>query len=63
MPIANVQIMEGRSQEQKELLISKVTESIAEALDVPTQNVRVLIQELPKGNFGIGGVSAEKLGR
>ena len=48
MPIAQVHIMEGRSDEQKELLIAEVTRAIAHSLDAPAQNVRVMITEMPK---------------
>ncbi len=63
MPIVQVNIMEGRSDEQKENLIHEITEACARALDAPQQNVRVLINEMPKQHFGIGGQSAHKLGR
>lgn len=63
MPIANIQMMEGRTAEQKDKLIRKVTDAIMESLDAPEGNVRVLINEIPKQHFGIGGKSADKLGR
>lgn len=63
MPIAQINIMEGRSDEQKEALIEEVTAAISRALDAPEQNIRVLIQEVPRQNWGIAGQSAEKLGR
>ncbi|MCP4597385.1 2-hydroxymuconate tautomerase [Neptuniibacter sp.] len=63
MPIANIQMMEGRTPEQKAKLIRKVTDAIMESLDAPEGNVRVLINEIPKPHFGIGGQSADKLGR
>jgi len=63
MPIAVIHIMEGRSDEKKERLIAEVSEAITRSLDAPLESVRVLIDEMPKQHFGIGGVSAEKLGR
>ncbi len=63
MPIANIQMMEGRTAEQKAKLIRKVTDAIMESLDAPEGNVRVLINEIPKQHFGIGGQSEDKLGR
>ncbi|WP_286239498.1 2-hydroxymuconate tautomerase [Neptuniibacter halophilus] len=63
MPIAQIQMMEGRTPEQKEALIRKVTDAIMLALDAPEPSVRVLINEIPKPHFGIGGVAADKLGR
>lgn len=63
MPIATINIIEGRSDEQKEKLIIKVTQAINEAIDAPEANVRVIINEMPKQHFGIGGQSVKKMGR
>mgnify|MGYP001293516930 FL=1 len=63
MPIAQINILEGRTDEQKEALIKEVSEAIVRSLDAPIESVRVIINEMPKQHFGIGGQSAEKLGR
>lgn len=63
MPLAHIYMMEGRTEEQKKAVIEKVTRALCEAVDAPAQNVRVVIQEVPKTNWGIGGVSAKELGR
>lgn len=63
MPIAQIYIMEGRSDEKKEKLIEKITDAMVEVLDAPRDVVRVIITEMPKQHFGIGGSSAKKLGR
>lgn len=63
MPILQVNLMEGRTQAQKEKLIAAVTAAVVESIGAPKESVRVLINEMPKGHFGIAGQSAEKLGR
>lgn len=63
MPIVHIHIMEGRSDEKKERLIAEVTDAICRSLDAKPETVRIIIQEMPKAHFGIGGVSAKKLGR
>lgn len=63
MPIAHLYILEGRDEEKKERLIAEVTEAIHRAIDAPPEAVRVIITEMPKGHFGIGGQSAKKRGR
>ncbi|WP_454839887.1 2-hydroxymuconate tautomerase [Pseudomonas hormoni] len=63
MPIAQLYIIEGRTDEQKEMLIREVSEAMSRSLDAPIERVRVLINEVPKSQFGIGGVPASKLGR
>lgn len=63
MPIIQVNLMEGRTDEQKENLIQEVSQAAARTLDAPLETVRVIINEMPKQHFGIGGQSAKKLGR
>lgn len=63
MPVAQINILEGRTDEQKEMLIREVTDAIARSLGAPTESVRIIITEMPKQHFGMGGQSAKKLGR
>ncbi|GAC18640.1 4-oxalocrotonate tautomerase [Paraglaciecola arctica] len=63
MPIAQINIIEGRTDEQKETLISEVTDAIVRTIGAPKQSVRVIINEMPKQHFGIAGESAKKIGR
>ncbi|ATA56723.1 4-oxalocrotonate tautomerase [Variovorax sp. V35] len=63
MPFAQIYLIEGRTEEQKRALIEKVTRAIVEAVDAPKENVRVWLHDMPKENWGIGGVSAKDLGR
>ncbi|MCP4596910.1 2-hydroxymuconate tautomerase [Neptuniibacter sp.] len=63
MPILQVNMMEGRSEEQKERLIEELTVACVRALNAPQESVRVMINEMPKQHFGIGGSSAKKLGK
>ncbi|MGE4240572.1 2-hydroxymuconate tautomerase [Ramlibacter sp.] len=63
MPIANIQMIEGRTAEQKKAVIEKVTAALVEATGAPKETIRVLITELPKDNWGIAGVTARDLGR
>lgn len=63
MPFAQIYMLEGRTEEQKKAVIEKVTQALVEAVDAPIANVRVWIQDVPKENWGIAGVSAKELGR
>lgn len=63
MPFAHIHIIEGRTEEQKRAVIEKVTAALVEALGAPKENVRVWINDVPKENWGIAGVSAKDLGR
>lgn len=63
MPFAQIYLLEGRTEAQKRAVIEKVTQALVEAVGAPVNNVRVWIQEVPKENWGIAGVSAKDLGR
>jgi 4-oxalocrotonate tautomerase len=63
MPIANLQILQGREPPLKAALIHSVTAAIVDSLKVKPESVRVIITEVPPEHWGIGGVSAKELGR
>lgn len=63
MPIAQIYMMEGRTDEQKRLIIEKVTQALVEGAGSSPEQVRVLIHEMPKTQWGIGGKTAKELGR
>ena len=63
MPFAQIHIIEGRTEEQKRAIIEKVTAALVEAVGAPVDTVRVLISEVPKTQWGIGGKTAKDLGR
>lgn len=46
MPIVQIQVIEGRKQEQIQNLISNVTDAVAKSLDVDVERVRVLVNEI-----------------
>ncbi|WP_175639605.1 4-oxalocrotonate tautomerase [Metabacillus schmidteae] len=60
MPIINVNIMEGRPKEKIERVIADITKTITTTLEVPKENVRVIVTEIPKSHWGIAGESVEK---
>jgi len=53
--------MEGRPPEKVKELIANVTDTVAETLDAPKQNIRVLVTEMPKTHWGIAGVPASEI--
>lgn len=63
MPFAQIYMIEGRTEAQKKAVIEKVTQALVEAVGAPINTVRVLIQEVPAGHWGIAGVSAKDMGR
>lgn len=63
MPFAQIYLLEGRTDEQKKAVIEKVTQALQEAVGAPKENIRVWINDVPKTNWGIAGVTAKDLGR
>ena len=63
MPVIQVTLMEGRTDDQKEALIAALTEAAFSSIGAPRERVRILLNEIPKAHFGIGGKSAKALGR
>lgn len=57
MPIVNIQVLQGRPEEKIKDLIGSVTDSVANALEVPKERVRVIVTEVPKSHWGIAGVA------
>jgi 4-oxalocrotonate tautomerase len=63
MPFVQIFLLEGRTEEQKRVVIEKVTTAVCEAVDAPAENVRVWIHDMPKSNWGIAGQTAKDMGR
>ena len=60
MPIVQISMIAGRTPEKKEQLIKKVTDAIAEVLQIPADRVHIVINDLPRENLGEGGVPLSK---
>jgi 4-oxalocrotonate tautomerase len=57
MPIIRIELLEGRSPEQKKALIRQVSEAVTTSLGVRPEQVRVLLYELPADHWAIGGTT------
>ncbi len=56
MPILNVNMIKGRTLEQKREMVKEVTDSIAKTLNCDKEAVRILINEIDKEDISVGGV-------
>ena len=59
MPVVHVSAWEGFGKEKAETLIDKITEIFAE-IGIPREAVEVIVQEVPKSHWGIGGKPASQ---
>ncbi|NCU16334.1 2-hydroxymuconate tautomerase [Pallidibacillus pasinlerensis] len=58
MPIVTVKMLEGRSDDQKKVLVEKVTAAVTETTGAPAERVTVIIEEMKKNHFATAGVRA-----
>lgn len=62
MPIIQVNMLVGRTVEQKRKLVAGITNAVTESLGVQADQVRVMIHELGKDDYAIGGTTAAERG-
>ncbi len=55
MPIVQIDLLEGRTIEQKRALVEKVTEAVAETVNCPKENVTIILRDMPTYNLGKAG--------
>ena len=60
MPIVEVKMWKGVSEDAVEQIISGITKVFVE-LGIPERAIEVVIQEIPKTHWGIGGNPASKV--
>ena len=56
MPYIQVNLVEGRTQEQREKLAKAITDATAEILKVNKEDVWIEFADMPKTHFATGGV-------
>ncbi len=59
MPIIQVQVLEGRSDEKIKELIAGITDTVVRTLEVNPEQVRVIVQPIPHRYWGVGGDTKE----
>lgn len=61
MPIIEVNMVEGRTQEKKENMMRRVTEVVAETLECSTADVRIIIREMNPHHYSVDGDTFAKI--
>jgi 4-oxalocrotonate tautomerase len=56
MPVVTVQMWEGRTLEQKRALVAAITEAMVVHAGAKPDGLHVVIQEIPRENWGRAGV-------
>lgn len=55
MPTINVQLFEGRTQEQKRAFVKAITDATCATLNVSPDSVEVIMQEVKRENWATAG--------
>lgn len=61
LPVVQISMWAGRTDEQKKKIIEGVTDVLCEALNIKPENVTVIIYEVEKKNWGKSGKPASEL--
>jgi len=56
MPIVQIEILEGRTVEQKRAMVKEVTEAICRTINAPPEAVSIIIRERKFENYARAGV-------
>ncbi|WP_057765345.1 2-hydroxymuconate tautomerase [Companilactobacillus tucceti] len=56
MPLVHIELIEGRSQEQLKSMVEDVTEAISKNVGAPKENIHVVLNEMKKDRYAVGGV-------
>jgi len=60
MPIVRVDLWKGRDYEKKKELIKKLTDAVVESIGCPVDAVHIVINDVEKSDWGIGGLPASE---
>jgi 4-oxalocrotonate tautomerase len=55
MPIVQIELIEGRTVEQKRVLAEKVTKAIVESLNCPETAVSIIMRDMRTDNYAKAG--------
>ncbi len=58
MPLIEIHLLEGRTDEQKQALLTAVTAAVHDSIGAPLESIRVWVQEFSPREYMIAGVLA-----
>lgn len=56
MPILQVELLKGRTIEQKRSMVEKVTQALVETVNCKQEDVKIIIREMELEDYAVGGV-------
>ncbi|MBN2422848.1 2-hydroxymuconate tautomerase family protein [Candidatus Woesearchaeota archaeon] len=61
MPFVEIKLWKGRTDEQKKMMIQKVTQVVSECANCPKEHINVVVTEVEKKHWGVGGIPGDEL--
>ena len=61
MPFVNIRLVEGRSQQRKDEISERVTAAISEVLQLPKDDIWVVFEDVPAGDWYVGSTTVAEL--
>jgi len=58
MPLVEIHLLEGRTDDQKKALLTAVTAAVHDSIGAPLESIRVWVQEFTPREYMIAGVLA-----
>ena len=58
MPLVEIHLLEGRTDEQKKALLTAVTAAVRDSIGAPLESIRVWVREFTPKDYMIAGVLA-----
>ena len=55
MPFVEVKLYEGRTREQKEALVDRITEAFVDIAGTPREHVWIVFRDVPKDQWAMNG--------
>ncbi|MCD8915195.1 MULTISPECIES: 2-hydroxymuconate tautomerase [Staphylococcus] len=56
MPIVNIKLIEGRTDEQLKALVKEVTDAVEKTTNADRNAISVVLEEMKPNHYGVGGV-------
>lgn len=60
MPFITIKMLEGRTPEKKKELMEKVTDVVAETLNIPKENIYLFLEDMKPDTYAHAGVFASE---
>jgi len=60
MLVMKLTLLEGRSKEKKQILARRLTQAAARHLGERAETIRLILYEVPRAHWMVGGVSLEE---